>query len=496
MNRLFAFVSALAAVAMPVAAAEIITEAPAGQSVKYYADMQTFDNTFGFMGEYHTTQSIIFAEDGSVYFPNMLMRNTMPAYVKGTYDRKANTITVEAGQQVFFFPNVKIPVGLYSLDAEGLAGSSETVLYDRPLVFDVLDDGILALRSSEEFPMFGICNSNNSEEVYALAKDLRFIPVENVDNNLTFFTSTYLSDNTTTTTTASGYRENDDIIWIQGLVPKYPSSWIKVERFGEDFIIKSFQVMKYMSTEDPIVAAALNTDNNAMFQMIVQVDPESLEMSIGNEIFRLGNIMPDGSGSFEIYQKYDNISLTPREFTSSKPAAPSFVRYSKPNSAGETEFVFDSFAKDTDGELLVTSQLYFRMYIDGAPYTFTTAQYRWLDEDMALVPYNFNNDNVFSIGGNDKERRWVYLRNLPAGTETIGVELVYLINGTEQTSDRLVYDIAAGKADTVLGIEDVIEDSDAPAVYYDMQGLRIEHPVAGRLYIRVAGDKATKVMMK
>lgn len=44
-------------------------------------------------------------------------------------------------------------------------------------------------------------------------------------------------------------------------------------------------------------------------------------------------------------------------------------------------------------------------------------------------------------------------------------------------------------------IEEVAVDAAADAVYYNLQGVRVENPSAG-LYIRVAGDKASKVLVK
>ncbi len=47
------------------------------------------------------------------------------------------------------------------------------------------------------------------------------------------------------------------------------------------------------------------------------------------------------------------------------------------------------------------------------------------------------------------------------------------------------------------GVNDIItEDADAPAVYYNMQGVRVANPAAGNLYIKVQGSKATKVLVK
>lgn len=96
--------------------AEVITK-PEGNAVKYFADQQTWDNIFLWMGEYHTEQNIYFASDGeTVYIPNMLYQRTMPAYLKGKLDSEAKTITVEPGQDVFAFPNEKINVVVRMLD--------------------------------------------------------------------------------------------------------------------------------------------------------------------------------------------------------------------------------------------------------------------------------------------------------------------------------------------------------------------------------------------
>lgn len=47
--------------------------------------------------------------------------------------------------------------------------------------------------------------------------------------------------------------------------------------------------------------------------------------------------------------------------------------------------------------------------------------------------------------------------------------------------------------DNTTGIEDVTVDSEAPVEYFNLQGLRVAQPEAGRLYIKRQGDKAVKV---
>lgn len=49
------------------------------------------------------------------------------------------------------------------------------------------------------------------------------------------------------------------------------------------------------------------------------------------------------------------------------------------------------------------------------------------------------------------------------------------------------------KVDNYDGVSDIIADTDAPVEYYNLQGVRVDHPAAGNIYIRVQGSKACKV---
>lgn len=484
--------SVLLSASLPAAAVDIVTTPPEGEVVEYYADFQNFDNTFGFMGDYHTVQRLVFADDGSVYIPNLLLRNTMPAYVRGTYDKAAATVTVPAGQMVFYFPNEKIPVALYALDAQGNAGATASSFYDAPLVFDVAGDGTLSLRSSEEFPMFGLCNANASDEVYQNAKDLVFTPVKSVAGVTKHFKYTYTIEGDRVETTASAYRASADVVWVKGLDPKFPESWIRVERRGGTFVAPSFQSVFYFSSEDPIVFAAIQ-GANVMTALPVALDEETLALTAATDGFAAANISPDNMGGFDVFQSYTDLRLTPATFRAATPAAPSFVGYSEPNSSNETEFVFIARPVDTDGNMLLRDKLAFRMYVDGEPYVFTPADYCWIDADMALVPYGFDNYNFFSQGGADKERRYVYFSNLPAGVRTLGVEVVYTEDGAEHTSARLTYDIASGQA-SLTGIRGVSAAAGGAPVYYDLQGRPVARPASG-LYIRRDGSGSRKVLV-
>lgn len=48
----------------------------------------------------------------------------------------------------------------------------------------------------------------------------------------------------------------------------------------------------------------------------------------------------------------------------------------------------------------------------------------------------------------------------------------------------------------VSGVEDITIDETCTPVYYNIQGLRVDNPEAGSVYIRVSGDKAEKVLVR
>ena len=48
----------------------------------------------------------------------------------------------------------------------------------------------------------------------------------------------------------------------------------------------------------------------------------------------------------------------------------------------------------------------------------------------------------------------------------------------------------------ITGVEILDASDDAEASYFTLQGVRVAKPEAGKIYIRVAGGKASKIMMR
>lgn len=74
------------------------------------------------------------------------------------------------------------------------------------------------------------------------------------------------------------------------------------------------------------------------------------------------------------------------------------------------------------------------------------------------------------------------------------VVVVLLINDKGQIVNGI--QVPAGtKVDAPVGITSLQADSNAPAVYYNLQGQRVANPAHGNLYIRVQDQKAAKVIL-
>lgn len=54
--------------------------------------------------------------------------------------------------------------------------------------------------------------------------------------------------------------------------------------------------------------------------------------------------------------------------------------------------------------------------------------------------------------------------------------------------------VAPEEAPVMTGIEDIVDDANAEAVYYNLQGIRVANPEHGKVYIRVSGRTAEKVV--
>lgn len=499
MKKIFRMFVMLAA-AVPVwtsaiAADEVITTPPAGREVECYADFLNQDNVYGFMGDYHSLAKIVYTDDGKAYIPNVLMRNTMKGYVVGTVDETAKTVTVEAGQVVYVSPNIADVSRLYMLNGSAVAGDVDTGKYfTEPLVFDMADDGTLTLRQTDAYPMFGIAGEGGVDVVYAIGANLQFVPVETTTSLLKYYNLHYTANNSGNDydATITSYKSGDDV-WFKGFDPRYPDAWIKATWVGEELRAGSFQVLLISNSEIPTVMAAskLETGDDGSetyvhynFLPIVYDKTADTYTACKDDGMLLTNLTSYDETTAEVYQVYSNITISPLEVSTAIPVNPVFDGYDPTATSKETELKFYAYARGTNGETLLKDALALRYYVNDEVYVFHKADYTRLDADMELIPFTFNDNNTFIVGS-DGEKHYTYFLNaaLPGEVKTIGVEVLYTVDGVTTTSERLVYDVATGKADYVSGLQQVA-DGRGEAVaesWFDVSGRAVSADARGLL---------------
>lgn len=476
------------------AADEVISTPPAGREVECYADFLNYDDVYGFMGDYHSTHKIVYADGGKVYLPNVLMRNTMPGYVVGELDEAAKTVTVAAGQVVYVSPNIADESRLYMLNAAGLAGDQATGTYfTQPLVFDVAADGTLSLRSSDAFPMFGVASDQGVEVVYALGSGLKFVPVEPTEALTKYFNLNYTDDkdDKVYNVTISGYEQGNDV-WFKGMDPRYPNAWIKSTWVDDELRAGSFQVQYVSSTENPTVMAASKREMGSEGTYVYthyNYLPIAYDKATGiytccmDDGMFLTNLISYDESTADVYQAYRNLTVSPAEVGVGTPKNPVFDGYDPTATSIETEFKFYAYAESTSGETLLKDALGLRYFVNDEVYVFRKADYRRLDSDMEVIPFTYNDNNTFIVGS-DGNKHYTYFLNtaLPAEVKTMGVEVVYTVGGVSTTSERLTYDVATGKVD-YAGLQQVTADRGEAVAesWFDASGRAVSADAKGVL---------------
>lgn len=474
---------------------QIVTDVPAGDAKEYWLDQFNEDNLFGMMYDCHSTHRIVYADDNVVWLPSPLMRNSMPAYIKGVFDPVGKTITVEPGQPVFRTPNTNQVLTLRLYDKALRAGNSATKeFYDEKIVFDVADNGVIKMRVNEKRPNLVVCTAEypeydqatNTDVYYARANDISFTPTSlHKDDNIKLdYVYTNRADMTSVRVAASYYRDGDTF-WFLGFDPKYPAAWLRAELVGDELRMPSFQVVNFSAYDFPIVFASLSADYSGTEPVYEAYNflPIKFDETLGRfeaaaeepYASNLGNSTGQNDTP-EVYQIYSSLLLTPAAESTNVPVDPVYYdNFFEFNPGGETEFTFTSAAVATDNHPLGKESLYFRFYVDGKPYTFDTANYPF-KEAMTEMPYNFSHYGVVMHGGELGEKRYIYFRNLPAATKTIEVETVYKDGENEYKSRRLIFDVINKNASYgTSGLSSITAERRAVDVsYYDLQGRRTD----------------------
>ncbi len=162
---------------------------------------------------------------------------------------------------------------------------------------------------------------------------------------------------------------------------------------------------------------------------------------------------------------------------------------------------FDVYPEDVDGNRLIEKKLYYVLYLDDKPFTFTSDVYTdmiyYTDmEEMTEVPYNFTDLWDINIGPRDTRRGIALYTD---DYEKLGVQVIYKGGGETRTSDIVYYE----EETTGISNPAVEAGSDAritDTFYTDLSGRRVSSPAKG-IYLKTVKradgtSKTVKVAVK
>jgi len=469
--------------------ANVILE-PKGEARTYYMDNATYQSGFGFAMSGHRAQTLYF--DGTdVYVPQPIDGVGVASYLKGTLDESAGVITFANKQPVWYYSNYGTCFYVCAADNEGFAGDTITNTFnEQPFQFSINSETNVI--SAPSGLVLGLYEDGDTKLAYGFTTLISFNPLS-IDDSETTYEYTFVNEKTgaADTSTVKLVEGFESTVYLKGLNPKYPDTWVMgTKQSTGNIVISSNQVAKfYESTSAPIMYAASGSSDNLSFYNGFELTyDESANSYTAVDTIEMANLGYNSYGNLACYQLFSHMKLTHKDVTVAEPAAPTAIQFRQ---GSYTMIRVTLSDKDVDGNSLVTDNVSYRIYINGELYTFTTADYSKLSADMTDIAWAYDDYDNVSVSG---LTRYIYFNNLPSDLQTIGVEEVYTVNGEEKVSQRLVYNVQTKTSEVVSGIETV--EAPAPVVCpdaprYNLAGRRVSNSYKGIVIVN-----GKKVLMK
>ena len=464
----------------------VITTAPDGTLRHFYgtSDVINIDVQM-FMPQVFAPVDLIFGNDGYVYMKTPVLTDYSSAYLKGKLTADGKSVEFDNHQAIYTTPNTGMTI-YACITKDGYAGTiANNKFFDTKIVMDIEGDQLI--NSNTLIGAF----SDSVQNCY----DYATLPVlrdnETVDKATKVYSLKYnYLDGTSKiqgSSNASIYTD-DKAVFIKGFLPKYSDAWVaatKVE--GED----SLSILSsYILQRSPYTGITFLFGNNAsglLASTKLGYNKATGEISSLDGEYFAGYYL-DTDYNLACGTQYTNLAFAPLIVADiATPANPQNLKYQE----GSYKMMrFNIRTTDKEGNAINTNNLYYRIYVNGQPYTFRKDVYTHLTEDMTLIPYSFTN-NGYPF---DRSSNPIYVEFSQIDTpQTVGVQEVYIADGQEQCSDILTYNVETREQSIVTTIGD-IRSVPAAAEYYDLNGRRLQQPVKGIGIVRQADGTMKKVM--
>lgn len=453
---------------------------------------------------------VVYGDNDEVYLYNIIPYGPTDTYIKGV--KNGDKIEVSLPQTVKWFDFYDESYGynlcLLELDTEKSSeeeGNWYNVTDAASISFTVAEDGSIIADGLSDDLILGYAYTDNNSWVGYGVSDLSMTPFNEqaveVPSDIEIsknFWSYYCEE--------LGYgwpvswAQGSDEVYFQGLGTEMPDAWIKgtVEYEGSKGIIsiKSDQyigvclgfhvytkAVKSMYDEDYDEEDYELLPDDYTYQLVWDLEKNTIYPK-DPDIVLLLNLGKDELNELE---EFSDFVLKHQDSFAGIPQNPCdlvFIDFME--KYDEYDLYFHVPGISTEGDVLITQDLWYIIYIDGEEWTFDAADYE-LSEDMVEIPWSFNSRYIINHGETMRQ-----IAFFAEGISTIGVQSVYKYEGEETRSEIVTLNLEDLSA--VAGVNSGKKVADVK--YYDMVGHEVEIPASGMVIKRVVYEDGSVASFK
>lgn len=473
---------------VPEISTEVIWEAPEGELswLNRSCDgfvVRAYDATHGPI--YGSVVQRVNSEDGYVYLNHMASEYPVDTWIK--FEKTDNTLVMDGIQAIYIDYDYENDVEYYVYLAPMKVVIDEdnrgtfVVEEDSKFVFNETEDG--SLISADPEMLLGICallvNDEGEERWNWLGfgdRDITMVPADGqiVELPAGLETENWVWSDDSESAFVKVAVDGEDF-YINGMDRSLPEAWIKGkisdgkvtfpsgQYLGVDmdiFYYSYFSGAEFTDGEDedgnPILVASLADSS------VFEYDAENKRLTMERGYM----INSTADKLFPLYF-YDMVDIAAQHRDpEAAPDAPYDIVYNESDWGNNVWFMLPNV--DVNGELLIESNLYYEIYVDGELLSFTIYDEDFNEVKMTRIPYNYDDQMDFWVAGEDHT---VYF-DAPV-VNNVGIRSVYINENGEEIYSEMGYWGNVG-VDSIESGKNIVSEK-----YYDLQGRELRGSNAG-----------------
>lgn len=449
---------------------------------------------------------IVYGENDEVYIFNIIPLAATDTYVKGV--KKDDKIVIDLPQTVAWSEEEDEGANLNILDYfydEETEDEGYVPVEGASLELSIAEDGSISTTGLSDEHMLGLSYSSDDMwsgfgvwELNFTKSDKQAVTVPEdleVSKNAWMYKCEALGYGW-----PLNFAQGEDL-YFQGLSEVMPEAWVKASvEYGDSEAVISIPQNQYvgiyggMYVYTKVAQVVVDEEygwefyelvpDDQPFELIWDYEEETIRVKDPNVSLLFNLVLDDIDYLDEMYE----FVLMRQESYEGVPTNPTDLDYydmMEDYDFSVLEFQLPAFS--TDGDVLLTSDLSYVVYVDGEEYTFDPEEY-WLDEPMTEVPWNFENDWIMKSFGSSKHAVYLFAE----GISTLGVQSVYRYNDEETRSEIVTLNLDDPSAVNSIAAGKKI----AEVKYYGIDGREVANPASGIFVKRVTFDDGSVATFK